>query len=248
MRLSIAVIVLTALSLRADFIAPTAANFGWERPTVVGGTATFQAWETFASLAGPNAPQTVFGTGTPASTVTYTPPATNNQAFGGDAGTIWNTINPGVPNVSITGTGTFFLTSGGNIYSPTDLVAPRIVIPNNIDGVTGSNPNGSTTLLLQLRLLGETFNPVTMRLDDTIEPTSATLLAMTSLGGFGGTLRDYAIRFDVPGNADQYTISFTATGPSMSLDRIAVDTNWNATAVPEPALALLLLAFLWRKS
>ena len=140
-----------------------------------------------------------------------------------------------------------FLTSGGNIYSPSAIVSPRITIPNNIDGLVGNQLNGVTNIVLQIRTLGlpELNN---IRLTD---PVSGTLLSpispITELGtlsfnnGFGtSTYYDHLVRFQANGNADLYQIDFAAVDTSLSLDRIAVDTFFSPIAVPEPSSFSLL--------
>src|SRR5262249_41381007 len=140
-----------ASNANADFIAPTAMLYGWDRPTSAGGTATFQAWETFSSAAGPNGPETVFGAGTgDPSTITTTPPVGNfNRGFGGSSSATWNSINAfGTANIFDTTAATDgeIITSGGNIYSPTGVINPQIDIAN-----AGGKTTGTTTILLQLR-------------------------------------------------------------------------------------------------
>jgi hypothetical protein len=71
-----------------------------------------------------------------------------------------------------------------------------------------------------------------------VAPDSTTLLFSQVLGGFGGTLRDYAFEWTgLPGNLALNTLTFRAAESSMSLDRLAVDTQ--TAAIPE-ANALLL--------
>lgn len=230
-RLSLLIAATACSMAQADFFAPTV----WARPTTTGTNATFQGWETFSSTTGPNAPQPVPG-----------------PAFGG-AGT-WSPMNPGgVANAfdsNAPGNGAF-ITSGGNIYSPTGLVAPRAFIPNNIDLTAGTNNNGWTTLIVQLRTQGSFLDLESGRINGTVAPVSAVITYNQAAGGgFGGTIRDYWLQFQLPGNADSYQFDILPLGTSVSFDRFAVDTIWNptagsqeeaflepppASAVPEPA-------------
>jgi hypothetical protein len=242
-------------SSRADFVLDLNVNgHFWNRPTATGGPATFQAWETFASVGGPNAPQTVQGVGTGVGSTVSTGLPNAFLGFGGPAGTVWPTVNAaGTPNAfnsDPTAGMNSFLTSGGNIYSPSAIVSPRITIPNNIDGILGNQIDGVTSFVLQVRTIGlPDLN--SFRLTD---PTSGTLLAPVSpiveLGtlsfssGFGtSTIYDHLVRFQAPGNADLYQIDFTSAGSSLSLDRIAVDTFYSPNVIPEhSSLALIGIA------
>jgi hypothetical protein len=201
------------------FLAPTSANGAWDRPTASNPNpnATFQAWENFSSANGPNAPATVPG-----------------PAFGGVAGDNWTPINPdGTANVFDSGwpaTGAI-VTGGGNIYAPGGAMAPRIVVPNNIDGVAGDNTSGYTTIFAQVRYLGTEIDPDSVLLNGSIPPTEFALISRTG-SGMGAT-DTWAFEWRVPGNADVYTIDFAATDAHMSLDRISVDTIWNPTATSD---------------
>lgn len=131
---------------------------------------------------------------------------------------IGDTLAPGagVFNVFDTGTASF-LTSGGNIYSPTGLVQPQVDIPS-----FGLGAGYSTTILVQVRTLGTEADSASVNLNGTL-PSSTTELLRESLGGFGGFRIDTLYRFDVVGNAVSYDFNFSSQGTSMSLDRVAVD-------------------------
>lgn len=240
---------------KADFVLDLNVNgYIWNRPTAVGGAATFQAWETFTSVTGPNAPQTVQGVGTGLGATMSTGVANTMLGFGGPAGSVWTTINAaGLPNAFNSDPAAIansFLTSGGNIYSPTAIVSPRITIPNNIDGVAGNQIDGVTNFILQIRTLGLP-DLSSFRLTDPVSGTQLTpVSSAVELGtlsfnnGFGlSTYYDHLVRFQAAGNADVYQIDFTTAETSLSLDRIAVDTFFTPTSVPEPtSFALLVLA------
>lgn len=191
---------------QADFYIPLT----WTRPTATGTNATFQGWESFTSTTGPNAPQVVNGPG-----------------FGGagswspiNSGGVANVFDPGAPaNGS-------FITSGGNIYNPAALVNPRAIVPN----VTAGTGTGWTTLIFQVRTQGNALDLSSALLNGTVIPVSSAIVYTEPLGGFGGTLRDYWIQFQVPGNAASYQFDINAVESSVSLDRFAVDTVWDPTA------------------
>jgi hypothetical protein len=254
MRLSFLSLALVASSIdfaRADFVLIDTANgYGWNRPTASGTNATFQAWETFGSIGGPNAPQTVFGVGSGDPSVISSGLPNANLGFGGPAGNTWTTINSGgTPNAfdSSSATSNAFLTSGGNIYSPSGQVTPRLEIPNNLDGLTGTQLGGTTTIVLQVRTQGSLPSLPSFSLLDpftnlSFTPTATSVLASAAGGGFGGTVQDLLVRFDAPGNADLYRLDFSPVSSSLSFDRAAVDTFYSPAAVPEPSSALLLAA------
>jgi hypothetical protein len=241
---------------RADFVVPTTTGgYSWNRPTTTGTNATFQAWETFTSVTGPNAPQTVNGAGTGDPAVVTT---ANFNGFGGPAASTWSAINPGGTanafdaNAATSGS---IITSGGNIYSFSGVVIPRLVIPNNLDGVAGNNPTGATTLLLQVRAGGTPIDGATVRLVDPISGTEISPFLDQVLANSGSgmsAVQDRMFQFVVGGNADSYTINFSAAGASMSMARVAVDTHWDPTApVPEPSLMLMIGGaglWVWRRS
>lgn len=240
----------------ADFVLVNTTNgYAWDRPTAPGGNATFQAWESFASTTGPNAPQSVQGIDTPVNGMSIGA-ANANKGFGGPTGTTWNPVNSaGLANVfESVDPANVFLTSGGNIYSPTLSIFPRITIPNNINGTPGNQLNGLTSIVLQLRTIGTIPNLSSFLLTDPVSglqlgPSSppTNIGSVTINGGPGGTLayNDYLVRFQAAGNADLYTIDFTSSGSSMSLDRVAIDTFFNpAVSVPEPGAFGLMAAAL----
>lgn len=242
---------------RADFVLDLDVNgILWNRPTTSGGPATFQAWETFSSVNGPNSPQLVQGTGAGLGSTMSSGVANLNLGFGGAAGVMWPSVNTaGIPNAfnsnpaAVTNS---FLTSGGNIYSPEAIVSPRIIIPNNIDGIVGNQLGGTTNFVFQVRTIGlPDLN--SFRLTDPVGGTPLVPVApIVQLGtlsfsnGFGtSTYYDHLVRFQAAGNADVYQIDFTAAATSLSLDRIAVDTFYSPSSVPEPtSLAMFGIASL----
>lgn len=221
-------LALVASQARADFITPTFDAYGWDRPTVTGGNATFQAWDVFTSVAGPNTPHKVSG-----------------PAFGGSVSDTWTTVNAfGNPNArDTTGSPAVFLTSGGNIYSPSVVTLPEVTIPN-----AGGQSAGVTTILLQVRTVGTDLDLNSVKLFDPVSNAKLSYISTQEIfrapAGPGGNTVDNLFRFDVAGNASLYTLTFNGLGSSTSLDRVAVDTFYNptATAVPEPSSLLLAVA------
>lgn len=223
-------VLFVAAGARAAFTEPT-----WSRANAY---STYQAWETFASPTGPNAPNV-------APTVEADPHNTN-----------------GVANVYDT-SGMSFVTSGGNIYSfsgPTHIVS---AVPD-----FGLGADYVTTVLFQTRTQGN--EPVYAgasgyRLvysdaggSHTVYPVSAAELGRQALGGFGGSLVDYATLFDIPASATSFAVYVDASDASMSLDRVSIDTlttratgasallagmdptvGFAGAAVPEPGVATM---------
>jgi hypothetical protein len=200
---------------------------------------TQQQWDLFASPTGPN----------PANT----PPTVATAPF-----------NPnGAANV-VESSGGSFVTSGGNIYSPTASLRVDLTVPEY-----GLGGGYVTTVLLQTRTQGSEAvyeGPGGIRLtyadgsgSHTVYPVSAAELSRTPLGGFGGAMVEYAAVFQVPFSPESLLLEVDAAGSSMSFDRAAVDTivtrasggsplvgGMNPTvgfvpvAVPEPGVGLAI--------
>ncbi|MFG0291887.1 MAG: hypothetical protein ACF8MJ_01905 [Phycisphaerales bacterium JB050] len=179
----------------ADFIAPDADTYGWDRG--VSEFSTYAEWDVFTSPTGPNTPDV-------------------GLFFGGplpDGAPAFNAFDSGAPDSGS------FVTGGGNIYSFSGIVKPQVDF-----GGYNLGDNSQTVVLLQVRTLGTEFDANTVFLNGSIAPTSIVELAREDLGGFGGAQVDTLFRFDLSGNTDSYSINFDALGSSMSLDRIALDT------------------------
>ena len=195
-----------ASSSSAAFIVPDTAAYAWDRGLTA--QSTYAEWDVFSSPAGPNAP---------------------------DVGSFVGGVLPaGAPAFNAfdanEGSGSF-ITGGGNIYSFSGIVSPRIEF-----GGFGLGDAYQTTVLLQVRTLGTEIDQATVRLNGTIAASSVVELARDSLGGFGGAQVDTLFRFDLTGNLGSYTIDFDALGTSLSLDRVAIDTF---TVVPAPGVLAL---------
>jgi hypothetical protein len=177
-------------------------------------------------------------------------PASGATASAGtQAGTSRLTQTNAAAGAFITGAG---LPGAGNIYSFSAATSFDVDIWNyNLPAAA------ETTILLQLHVQGSAPDPASIRLinpadsTQTLAPSAAQVLFDDpdfSFGGNQGVNQTLLYRWIVPGNADSYTLRFAASGPSMSLQNVAVDTF---TAVPEPAsfgvLALLGSAVLLRR-
>ncbi|HAC91780.1 MAG TPA: hypothetical protein DCF63_14305 [Planctomycetaceae bacterium] len=145
---------------------------------------------------------------------------------------------PDVANVNPNGTasvqeltGGAFLTSGGNIYSFAVATSFDVLVPDY-----GLGTQATTRVVLQLRTQGSTVDLASVTFNG--QPfDSAELLYEEPLGGFGGTLRDWRFEWSaVSGNVGMNTIQFDAEDSSMSLDRVSVDTQALAVAMPAPVL------------
>ncbi|MBX9654394.1 hypothetical protein K2Y11_12335 [bacterium] len=170
--------------------------------------------------------------------------------FRGEANTTyqeWNIFSstagpnaPDVANSNVNGTanvvelsGGAFVTSGGNIYSPTFVTSFSVTVP---DFNLGSGY--ITNAVIQIRTQGTNVDNSSV-LFNGVSAVSATLLHSEVLGGFGGNLEDWEYVFsNVPSNLSLDTITFHAAGSSMSLDRLSVDTQ--AVAVPEVSSFLMI--------
>lgn len=141
-------------------------------------------------------------------------------------------FNPaGVPNLADNGGGSV-VTGSGNLYSPGAPEDIDITVPNY--GLAGAL---STTIILQTRTLGTEINPSTVKIGG-VSPNTTQELSRASLGGQGFDV-ETLWRWDLPGNATQYLVEFTAVETSLSLGSAAVDTF---TSVPEPGAAALIVS------
>ncbi len=214
--------LLFAQTAVAAFVSPS----GWTRSDA---SSTYQEWDKFSSPAGPNAPNSP---NVPAGAVVDAAPFNPN----------------GAANV-IDSSGASFVTSGGNIYSPSAIIDIDVQVPNYNAGAALW-----TTIILQTRTQGSLLDLNSIRIEhnsNTYTPVEQQLMFQQNLGGFGGVLQDRWFEFHLPGNAASYTIQFAGAESSVSLDKVAVDTIWTAAAspinepqpVPEPAgLALAITA------
>lgn len=167
-------------------------------------------------------------------------------------------FHPGLPNASLTElSGQAFLTGGGNIYSPTATVAISATLPNYGHSAAPGSAF-STTVFVQTRSLGSELDYANVTLGwidangaQTFTPANAFYdqeLERVPLGGFGGFSVTHIWGFSLPSNPVQFSLNFSAAGPSMSLDQLRIDTL--VTPVPEPSALMFLscaVAGLWCK-
>lgn len=156
-----------------------------------------------------------------------------------------------------TGSSTGFLTGGGNIYSFAEATGFTI---------TDANSYAAQTVILQLGTIGTLpdYTSVFLRVGDVdYAPTYTETLASAPSGGMGGTTVDWAAQWDLSaiGGATAYSVIFMASGSSMSLDYVSLDSSGgtspvNLIAVPEPGTgvlgfacvgSLILLRRRWRR-
>ncbi len=178
----------------ADLTTPSA--YGWERED--DGSAYFE-WDFFFLSSGGNLP---------------------------DVGMFPDPLPVGwsVPDVAET-TGAAFLTSTGNMYSFTDVMEFEVSVPNAGD----TSPSAATTVLLQVRTLGREIDYSTVLIDGQAPVEIVELFREDLEGDFGGGfvvgfIVERLFRWELAGNASEYTIEFRTAEPSVSLDRVSVDT------------------------
>ncbi|GMU24234.1 MAG: hypothetical protein AMXMBFR13_43100 [Phycisphaerae bacterium] len=136
-------------------------------------------------------------------------------------------LNPnGTPDLFDTSGGSF-VTGSGNIYSPTSVLDLRVVVPDY------ARTGDVTTVILQTRTNGSEIDFDTVRIGGTGFEDRGELLRQP-LGGFGGFAVETWLKFELPYSASSFTVEFKASGTSMSLDRVAVDTITASSFVPEP--------------
>lgn len=157
-------------------------------------------------------------------------------------------VNPHGSAAAWDTSGGSFVTSGGNIYSPSAILAMQTTLPGYDLG-----PASQTHFLVQLRTLGSELDVTSLMLDgiavSTLDGYAYTELARIALGGFGGAQVDHAFSFIATNSAASHTLTWLGAESSVSQDIIVIDTL--TTGVPEPASAVLLAAgasaLLWRR-
>ena len=171
------------------------------------------------------------------------PPNTPGQVVGSNVASVDAApFNPyGTANVVDTSGISFSV--GGDIYSfsaPTNI---NITVPTNTAASTG----GWTTLILETRTEGTTIDLSSVQVlhnAQTYSPVASALLFTET------------VPFPPFGDSTSYTLQFNASGPSMALDNVAVDTIWTSASspisqpipAPEPAgiaLGALGASILW---
>lgn len=193
----VASLVLAAFvgSSSAEFIVPETAFEGWDRGVTA--NSLYAEWDVFLSPAGPNPPDV-------------------DDFVGG-------VLPPEAPAFDVFDANwpksQTFITSGGNIYSFGGINQPQI----NFGGF-GLGEDYATTIIFQIRTLGNELDLSSVLLNGSIAPVAIIELDRQPLGGFGGAQVDMLFRFEVDGNDTSYVINCSAAATSTSLDRVAIDT------------------------
>lgn len=144
--------------------------------------------------------------------------------------------NPnGTPDVVET-TGSAFVTGGGNIYSFAAATSFDVTVPDFDLGA-----GYLTSVVVQIRTQGTPLDTSSI-LWNGLAPTDSELMHEEVLGGFGGALQDWKFEWtDLAGNTASNLLNFSASGSSMSLDWLAVDTV-AVEAVPEAGSLAMMFA------
>lgn len=197
----------------------------------------------------------------------FTTPASWSRGVDGttyqewDAFTTFTGATPDVASVNDNGTaaltentGGGFVTGGGNIYSFSTATDFTVTVPEA--DVTAPAPDHDVTAIVQIRTLGTELDYSSVLLNGLAAVDTAEL-DRQGLGGFGGAQVDTWFLFNIPyadfgdgvPGVEDLTLTFNASGSSLSLDRLSVDTAIRpfgfyaeANPVPEPAsLGLIAL-------
>lgn len=182
------------LTAHAAFVTPD--DFGWQRGDAL---SVYTQWEFFSNPSGGNAP---------------------------DAGVFPDPLPDGwtEPDV-VESSGTSFITSSGNIYSFSTPTSFDVTVPNYGLGRGPAGPFGFvTTAIVQMRTLGRELAYDSVLFGGFAAAERVELNRGGSGSPFGGLLVDTLFRFELPGNASDYLLTFDSNGSSMSLDRLSIDT------------------------
>ncbi len=259
---------------RADFVDPATASLpfpNWTRPetsstgdsaTALATNTTYQFWDVFRSTAGgninpltglpvgqPNVPQAI------ANTPDWANPHGTPNAWDRHAPNLGQPgFNP--PNPSSQS----FLTSGGNIYSFSDVIQPAAAIPT--EGIAGNLLNvmvqvkslGMDILLLDNQTVDYYLPGATTPIGSVTFPAalSANGVSVRDLpnftytelyrgedeSGFGGAPVEHLWTFTIP-DTGNLELQWAWGGVSSSWDMLSVDTI--SVPVPEPSTWLLTI-------
>jgi len=185
--------------------------FTWTRPTTDGQASvdksTYQMWDVFKTVSGPNAPDIA-------------------------------EINPnGVANAydsAAPGSGAL-ITGGGNFYSFSGVIKPRVEVPSY--NLTGQLVN----FLVQAKVQGNliTTNDLTVNGTPISGLTNYSYTELSNSGASQGSVIEHAWTFSLPSDLASYNIDWGWGQLHASLDQLSVDTY--VSPVPEPATIALLL-------
>lgn len=193
----------------------------------------------------------------------FVSPQSFTRGVGGNTYQHWDVFNalpyatPDVGNVNPSGqavlTNTFggaIVTGSGNLYAPGGAAVFSVTIPEADVPV----PSHHVTAIVQIKTQGTELNYDSVLLNG-LAPVDTAELSRVVLGGFGGEAVESWFLFSVPysafgdldGLTDVLTLTFSATGPHMSLDQVSIDTAISPfgffaepNPVPEPgSLAML---------
>lgn len=150
-------------------------------------------------------------------------------------------IQDSTPEVSLLGGGSYtiaetttagFLTSGGNIYSPT--------VPTAFTLTASSLGSGLSDVFLRVGTLGAFDTTLNRSLTgftlNGIGGTYSQLFNQAISGGFGGNEVEALVSWLGVTHTGSLSIAFNAVGSSVSLDQLSLDV----AAVPLPAAAYLM--------
>lgn len=139
-------------------------------------------------------------------------------------------------------TGAAFLTSGGNIYSPSAATAFNFTV-GNLGGGSGDTHDVSL-LISSVGAFDTTLNQsFTNFLLNGVAGAYTERFNEAITGGFGGNEVEALISWnDVP-TASLFALTWNAVGSSVSLDQLSIDVSPGASSpVPLPAAAYLMIS------
>lgn len=134
----------------------------------------------------------------------------------------------GTASLSELGGNGAFTTSGGNIYSFRAPTAFEVTLPE----ADVPAPPHNVTAVVQMKTLGTELDYSSIKLNGLSPVDAATLFDGGAGGSFGGADVETWYEFNVPYAAfgdgtpgvEELLLSFEASGSSMSLDRLSIDT------------------------
>jgi hypothetical protein len=204
-------------------------GFGWSRSDA---NAFYSGWDTFSDS----------DLGTPG-VQDSTPDVAGSKGAGG--------VASGLASLR-ENSGSAFVTGGGNgnIYSFSGATDFTVTIPTLGPGAF------NTTIVAQFKTLGTILDYSSIKLNGVAASLGNTFKSLdNTLGGMGGSEVNYLAKWDLAAVTGPLTLTFAASGSSMSLDQLHIDGFSSAVAaVPEPSSMLFMAAAVggagyrqWRK-